>query len=320
MPIKKLLVTLSTALIAVSPAQANNYPSRPVTLVVPYTAGGAFDVLARLTADAVGKQLGANIVIENKPGAGGTLGGRFVSQAKPDGYTLLMSGTGAISIAPAVYKNLDAVQLAPVVQLTASPFVLTISGRFQGKTVADLITLLQQAPGAYNYASTGNGTVVHLFGEFFKQQTQTDVAHIPFSGGAQAMTALLQGDVLYSITNIPNVLGQIQSGQIKALATTGARRSTAFAHVPTFAESGVPGFEHLQGWIGIFAPPGTPKPILEKINASYTQAMQDPALLARLHAQGDTVHTQPLQAFVQFVQQSNAAWKTIATNIGVSID
>lgn len=303
-------------------AAATSYPERPVTLVVPFVAGGAFDVVARMTADKVGNELGKPIIVENKPGAGGTLGGRLVSQTKPDGYTLLLSGVGPISIAPAVYPNLGYVPtnvLAPIIQLTSSPFVLTTSMTFKGDTVQDLITLLKESPGKYNYSSTGNGTLVHLAGEYFQNQTQTEALHIPYGGGGQAALSLMSDDSLFSITNIPNVQSQVKANQLRAIATTGTTRSTAFPDVPTMQESGLDEFE-LTGWIGIFAPAGTPDEVIQKVNTAFSVAMNDTKIQELLRNQGDVVATGPVDDFKAFLINSNTIWADIANSANVSLD
>lgn len=303
-------------------AHAQDYPQRPVTLVVPFVAGGAFDVVARLAAERLRNELGQQFIVENKPGAGGTLGGRIVSQAKPDGYTILLSGVGPISISPAVYKNLGydpATALAPVVQLTSSPFVLTTSQAFPGSTVAEFIQFLNDKPGDYNYASTGNGTLVHLAGEYFRGSTGATFEHIPYAGGSQTALALLNGEATFSITNIPNVLSQIQAGKLKALATTGTHRPAALPELPTMTEAGVKNFE-FSGWIGIFAPAGTPEEVINTLNTAFNKAMSDPQMQERLQQQGDEVAGGTAAQFKQFVAESDAKWKAVATQANVSID
>jgi len=303
-------------------AQAQGYPQRPVTLVVPFVAGGAFDVVARLAAERLRTELGQQFIVENKPGAGGTLGRRIVSQARPDGYTILLSGVGPISISPAVYKNLGydpAKALAPVVQLTSSPFVLATSQAFPGSTVPEFIQFLNDKPGAYNYASTGNGTLVHLAGEYFRHSAEVQFEHIPYAGGSQTALALLNGEATFSITNIPNVLPQIQAGKLKALATTGARRPSALPDLPTMTEAGVKDFE-FSGWIGIFAPAGTPEDVITTLNTAFNKAMSDPGMRKRLQQQGDEVATGTVAQFKQFVAESDAKWKAVATQAQVSID
>ena len=303
-------------------AHAQDYPQRPITLVVPFVAGGAFDVVARLAAERLRNDLGQQFIVENKPGAGGTLGGRIVSQAKPDGYTILLSGVGPISISPAVYKNLGydpATALAPVVQLTSSPFVLTTSQAFPGSTVAEFIQFLNDKPGDYNYASTGNGTLVHLAGEYFRASTGATFEHIPYAGGSQTALALLNGEATFSITNIPNVLSQIQAGKLKALATTGTHRPAALPELPTMTEAGVKDFE-FSGWIGIFAPAGTPEEVINTLNTAFNKAMSDPQMQERLQQQGDEVAGGPAVQFKQFVAESDAKWKAVATQANVSID
>ncbi|MEO9102767.1 MAG: tripartite tricarboxylate transporter substrate binding protein [Burkholderiaceae bacterium] len=317
-----LVLVVGISAMATSLAQAAEYPARPVSIVVPFVAGGAFDVIARLASKRLGDELGGSVVVENKPGAGGTLGGRYVANAKPDGYTLLLSGTGPISISPAVYKNLGyrpADVLAPVIQLTSSPFVLVTSDQFKGNNLKDFVQYLKADPGKYNYASTGNGTLVHLAGEYFKQQTQTAYEHVPYSGGSQATVSLLAGTTLFSITNIPNVLSQIQAGKLKGLATTGTARSTAFNDVPTMVESGYPDFT-LTGWIGIFAPAGTDSQIVERLNAAFAKVMQAPEIKAQLIEQGDEVSTGSVANFKAFVASSDRTWLKIATDAKVEID
>ena len=305
-----------------APAVAAEYPVRPVTIVVPFVAGGAFDVIARLASKQLGEVLGGTVAVDNKPGAGGTTGGRLVANAKPDGYTILLSGTGPISISPAVYKKMGyrpAEVLDPVIQLTSSPFVLATAESFKDTTIKEFVAFLNAAPGKYNYASTGNGTLVHLAGEYFEQQTGTAFAHVPYSGGSQATLSMLANTTLFSITNIPNVLAQIKSGKLKALAVTGSARSTALPTTPTMIESGYPDF-NLTGWIGIFVPAGTDKAIVEKLNAAFAKVMQAPEIKARLLEQGDEVSTGSVAAFKTFVTDSDNKWKKIAVDAKVEID
>ena len=324
MTLNKYLLALllgSGALTSVA-AQGLDYPVQPVKIVVPFVAGGAFDVVARLASVQLGAELGQPVVVENKPGAGGTTGGRLVAAAKPDGYTILLSGVGPISISPAVYKNLGyspAAALAPVVQLTSSPFVLVTSEAFKGSTVKDFVALLAASPGKYNYASTGNGTLVHLAGEYFKNQTKTSFVHVPFSGGSQATLSLMARDTMFSITNIPNVLSQIDAGKLKALATTGKTRPAVLAKLPTMAEAGLPQF-NLTGWIGMFAPAGTPDAVIEKLNKAFNKVMQDPEMKKRLEEQGDEVATGSVKDFQKFVARSDKDWQKIAIDAKVSID
>lgn len=319
---EKFIISIIGIFILMNQSHAQTYPIRPITLVVPFVAGGAFDVVARLTSEKLGNKLGQPVVVENKPGAGGTLGGRVVSRAKPDGYTLLLSGVGPISISPAVYKNLGYIPtdvLTPVIQLTSSPFVLVSSNEFNGSSVQDLVKMLKENPSKYSYASTGNGTLVHLAGEYFKNKTETNAQHIPYGGGSQATVSLLSGHTLYSITNIPNVKNHIDDGKLRAIATTGHTRSEALPNTPTMQESGLKGFE-LTGWIGIFAPTGTPENIINKLNAAYTQVMDDPKIREALRAQGDIVATDSVEKFKVFLGRSNDFWANVAKMAKVSLD
>lgn len=324
---KSFLKTLSRSFVlfglinAVS-AFAQSYPDRPVTIVNPFVAGGAFDVVARLVAERMTKLNGVQFIVDNKPGAGGTLGGKLVSTARPDGYTLLLSGTGPISIAPAVYKKMDydpSKALEPIIQLTSSPFVLVTNDAFNKKDVKEFIEFLRNNPNKYNYASTGNGTLVHLAGAYFGSLTGAQFEHVPYGGGSQATLSLLRGDTLFSITNIPNVLSQIESKKLNALATTGPKRSLALPNLPTLKEAGIPEFE-LVGWIGIFAPAGTPQSIVEKLNSDFAKVMADPALKERLLQQGDEVSTGSVDDFRKFLVSSGDKWQSIAKSANISID
>lgn len=308
------------ALVLGMPAHAAEYPERPVTLVVPFTAGTA-DTLARMVAKVLGPELGQPVVVMNKPGAGGALGSVSVARSDPDGYTLLLSATGPHSISPAVNKDLGyspAQELVPVVQLTSSPFVLVTSETFKGNSVSELIAQLKEDPGAYNFASTGIGTIVHLFGEYFKSQAGVDAVHVPYPGGAPATLALLKDEVLFSITNIPNVQAHINAGKLKGLATTGAERSPAFPDLPTLKEAGLQDFA-LNGWMGIFAPAKTPMPVLEKLNAAVAKVMQSQEIRDTLLAQGDEVSTPSVEEFADFVAQSDTFWANIAKMANVSV-
>ncbi len=316
--VQLLLTTL--ALTTTASTWAADYPDRPITLLVPYTAG-TLDNLARLVADRLGPELGQTVIVQNKAGAGGAVGGAYVARSKPDGYTLLISSTGPISISPIVYKDLGYVpakDLEPIIQLTASPFMLATSEAFKGSTVKELVELLKSSPGAYNYASTGNGTIVHLFGERFKSATGTNFVHVPYPGGAPATMAMLSSEVLFSITNIPNVQSHIAAHKLKGLATTGATRSPAFPDIPTLSEAGIPGLDQI-GWIGIFAPKGTPAPILEKVNAAIAKVMDKPDIKKILLAQGDEVHTQSVSQFKDFIAASDKTWSKIAADANVTI-
>ncbi|QNN58698.1 tripartite tricarboxylate transporter substrate binding protein [Diaphorobacter ruginosibacter] len=309
-------------LLALSAQAQSTYPNRPITLVVPFAAGGAFDVVARLTAKEVGKELNQSVVVDNKPGAGGVLGGKLVGLAKPDGYTILLSGVGPISIAPAVYRKMDyspSKVLAPVIQLTSSPFVLATSTQFKGNSVQDFVGYLKASPNAYNYASTGNGTLVHLAGEYFKTRTGTEFVHVPFTGGAPATTSMLAGETLFSITNIPNVRSQIEAGKLKGLATTGLKRSAAFPQLPTVSEAGIAQFD-LTGWIGIFVPAGTPAPVIARLQAAYDKAMRNPELKERLNQQGDEVATGSTSEFAEFLSKNERQWRDIAATAKITLD
>lgn len=302
-------------------AQEAAYPSRPVTMVVPFPAGGALDSVARLVAEKLGARFGQSFIVENRPGAGGTVGSASVARSKPDGHTLLVASTGTISIAPAVYKKLSfqPAELTPIAQMTTAPLILATSMDFPGDTVADLVRFLQQNPGKHNYASTGNGTLIQLAAELFKLKTGTQAAHIPYAGGPQAATAMLRGDALFTITNVPIVLPHIQAGKLKGIASSGLKRSALLPPMPTIAESGLADFD-VPVWIGLFGPRDLPPQIADKLNAAVAEAMRDPEIIRRLALQGDEPASGSPREFAQMLARETDKWGELARRLNIAID
>lgn len=317
------LIAAATCL-SIQPAHAQEaaYPSRPVTIVVPFSAGGALDIVARLLAERLRSRFGQSFIVENRPGAGGTAGITSVMRTKPDGYTLLVAATGQIAIAPAVFKNLNfhpLSDLTPVSEMTAGPLLLATSPEFKGNTVGELVRMLKENPDKYNYASTGNGTIVHLAAELFKQRTDTQVTHIPYAGGPQASLALMRGDALFTITNMPNILPHLQGGKLKGLAVTGLKRAKALPQMPTLAESGFPDFD-VTVWIGLFGPKELPSAIVAKLNAAVAEAMRDPEIIKKLALQGDEPATGPAEEFTALLQRESNKWGGIVKSANIVLD
>jgi len=304
-------------------AQASGYPDRPVHLVVPFPAGGGADSLARLIMPKVAHALGQPIVIENKAGAGGNVGAELVAHAAPDGYTLLYGTNGTHAINPSLYRNLafDPVRdFIPVSRMTEIAAMLIVNTKLPVNSTAELIQYARAHPGKLNFASAGNGTTSHLAGELFKTQAGIDIVHIPYRGGALAMTDLIGGQVDMMIEVMPNASPQVAAGRVRGLAVSTAKRFPGAPDVPTIAESGLPGFE-ASAWDGVFVPAGTPQPIVQRLNAALRQALEDPELAAALLARG----AQPVTAttpdsFARFIATSAERWGLAVRASGAKVD
>ncbi len=274
-----ILIALAVA------AQAETYPARTIRLIVPFPPGGAVDVLARLIAGKVSAQVGQPVIIENRPGAGGTLGADAVAKAAPDGYTILQNTNGA-AIAPALYKSLpfDATKdFAPVTQLVASNLILVASPKSGITSLKDLLTRARAEPGKLNYGSSGLGNPLHLTMEMLKHETGINIVAVPFRGDGQINTALIAGEVEVAVVPAATAVPLIKDGRIRALGMTGAKRSAALPEVPTIAEQGVPGFAS-SGWQGWFMPAATPSPVVDRIRQEVAKALQLADVRARLDA------------------------------------
>jgi tripartite-type tricarboxylate transporter receptor subunit TctC len=279
-----VLAALLIALLA-SPVHAQNYPNRPIRLIVPFAAGGAVDVLARLVGGKVSDQLGQPVIVENRPGAGGTLGADQVAKSPPDGYTILQNTNGA-AIAPALYNSLpfDAFNdFAPVTQLVASNLILVASPKSGITSMQQLIAEAKANPGKLNYGSSGLGNPLHLTMEMLKHSTGIDILAVPFRGDAQINAALIAGDVEVAVVPLATAVPLIQEGRIRGLAITGATRSPTVSDIPTVAESGVPGFAS-NSWQGWFMAAKTPAAIVERIQQETARALALPDVRSRLAA------------------------------------
>jgi tripartite-type tricarboxylate transporter receptor subunit TctC len=308
-------------LVACTPAWAQPaFPSRPVTLVVPFPAGGALDVVARALAEEMRKHLGQPVIVENRAGAGGTLGSGVVARAAPDGHTILLGSVATHAIASGLYRNLtyDALKdFVPVMQVTSSPLLVTSSTKINASTLAELIAAAKAQPGKLNYGSTGNGTAVHLAGEVLKASTGMDVLHVPYKGGPDAVQALLTGDTAFMVANLELALPQVRGGKVRALAVTGSRRIAALPDVPTLREAGVAGTE-VTTWFGLFAPAGTPKAVVDRLQRDAATALQDLAKRSVVQAE-EAVGSTPEQ-FTAFVQAEHAKWGKVVKDLGLKLD
>ncbi len=318
---RRAACALVLAAVAV-PAFAQDYPTKPIKLVVPYAPGGGADSVARIVAKKVSENIGQAIVIENKGGAGSIVGTDLVAKAEPDGYTLLLGQSGPISINPAVYKTLpyDPVKdFAPVTMTTAYPYILVVNSESPAKTVQEFVALTKSKPGAMNYGSTGVGAANHLVAELFASKAGLKMTHVPYRGTALAVGDLVSGTLNVVFGDPISVLPHIKSGKLRALAVTSLERSPVAPEVPTVAESGYPGFEAL-AWHGILAPAKTPPAVVKKLNAEIVKALADPATKELLVNQAmQTVGNSP-EGFAAFIQKDIATWKAVATAANVTVE
>ncbi len=276
------------ALICTAPAYAA-FPDRPITLIVPFSPGGANDAVARVVARAAEASLGQSIIIDNKGGAGGTIGTEVVARAKPDGYTLLLA-SAAHAINPLVYPklNYDAVKdFSPVIQLTESPYILVVGKDLAVKSLQDLITMASSSPGRYTYASSGTGSAPHLAGAMLADMAKISLEHIPYKGGGPALIDVVRGEVTMYFSSLAAASPYLQAGTVRAFAVSTAKRIAALPEVPTVAEAGIKGYE-LAGWYGILAPAGTPSSVVDKLNQAFANALKNKAVTRQLTTEGNT--------------------------------
>ncbi|MES2413758.1 MAG: tripartite tricarboxylate transporter substrate binding protein [Pseudomonadota bacterium] len=292
--LKVLCTSMLAALPLAGPAQTpdavSRYPARPIKLIVPFAPGGGVDLMARLAAQQLGDQLGQPVVVENQAGAGGTVGTAAVARAAPDGYTLLFHTTSSAVINAVVFTNLSfdpVTSFAPVTLMSRFPLAVFVNPDVPAKDMREFVALLKANPQKYNYGSSGYGSIVHLGAELFKSLAQVELTHIPYKGNAPALADLMAGRVTMMIDGVPPQLGNIAAGKVRALAVTTTTRSEVLPNVPTMIESGIPGYE-LSFWNAIFAPAGTPKPIVDRISREMAKIMAKPEVLARMKELGST--------------------------------
>ena len=301
---------------------ADTYPARPPHLIVTFAAGGSSDIMARTVAKAMGDGLGQQIVVENKPGAGGNVGAEYVAHAAPDGYTLLFGTIGTIGIGPSLYKHLNydpLKDLAPVGILHTLPNILIVHVSVPAHNLKELIAHAKAHPGQLTFASAGTGSVSHLAGELFKEAAGIDIVHVPYqSGGGSVSADLIAGRVSMMLETVTNALALVKTGQLRALAVTTPQRSAAVPDLPTFAEAGLPGF-NVSSWTGLFAPAGTPKAIILRLNAETKRIAHDPAYIEAMKRIGTDVAYSTPDQFSAFVKAEVQKWGTAVKQAGVKI-
>jgi len=314
------LAVACLALLPASGLKAADYPTRPPHIIVGYPAGGSTDIVARLIGDWLSKRLGQQFIVENRPGAGNNLATEAVTKAAPDGYTLILVNP-ANTINASLYKNLNFVFLRdidPVAGVIRVPNVMEVHPSVPAKTVAEFIAYVKANPDKVNVASSGNGTSIHLSGEWFKMMTGIKMTHVPYKGSAPMLTDLLGGQVQITFDNLPSSIQHIKAGKLRALAVTTAKRSDELPDVPTVAET-VPGYE-ASAFFGFGVPHGTPKEIVDRLNAEINLALKDPAILAKLKDLGGTPIPGSPADFGKLVADETAKWEKVVHAANLSIN
>jgi len=317
---------LRTALLAVllgiaALAAAQTYPSRPVRVVIPLGTGGTTDVPGRIVAQRLSEALGQTFFVENRPGAGGTIGADFVAKSKPDGYTLLLTATPFV-ITANLYKNLPynaLADFAPVTRVASGPYVLTVHPSLGVSSVAELIAMAKANPGKIDYASSGNGSAQHLVGALFAHMAGIVMTHVPYKGSSQAQADLVAGVVKVSFVGTPIVIPHVKAGRLKALAVTTTKRSPQMPEVPTIAEAGVPGYEALV-WVGLLAPAGTPHDIIAKLNAEVAKLLHAPDVVQLFAASGVEPSPTTPEEFGAYLKSEFDKWGKAVRDSGAQVN
>ena len=307
--------------VAAASVLAQGYPDKPLKLVVPFPPGGPTDIVGRLVAPKLAEGIGQPVVVENRPGAGGTVGSTAVARAPADGYTLLYGST-TLAIAPSLYRDLaydPRTAFAPISLVSRGPIIAAVNAQLPAKTLKDFIALAKSSPGRINYGSAGSGTPPHLAAELFKTVAGVDLVHVPYKGGGPAVSDLAGGQVQVIFEGLPTLLPHIKSGKVRALAITGAKRDPALPEVPTFAEAGLPGYD-ANFWNGLVAPAGTPAEVIARLNSVLVQALATPEVHAALVRLGlEAAGTTP-QQFGDFIAAEIDKWARVVKASGAKID
>jgi tripartite-type tricarboxylate transporter receptor subunit TctC len=314
-----ILAAAATEAPAQTAAGSQAYPSHPLRLIVPFPPGGSTDILARALSQKLSENLGQAVVVDNRPGAGGSIGAEAAAKAAPDGYTLMMGQLGPLAVSPAIYRNLpyDPVKsFAPVSLMAIVPSVLVVNNSLPVSSAAELIAYAKKNPGRLTYGSAGTGSTSHLTTEYFKLATGTDILHIPYKGVGPMLTDLISGQLAMGINGAPAVMPHVNSGRLRALAVSSLTRLPSLPDIPTLDESGVKGFE-ANGWYGIVAPAGTPREIVARLNAEIRRIVATPELRARLDAEGAIPAADSPEAFAAFIASEIARWGAVLKRAGI---
>ena len=311
----------AAAVLVCAAAQAADYPDKPIRLIVPFPPGGGTDIMSRLVAKKMSEEKGWNVIVENRPGAGGNIGVDAAARATPDGYTLVMGQTSNLAINPTLYKNLtyDPMKdLEPITLVGEGPIAIAVRAASPYKTLADLVDAAKAKPGQVTMATPGNGTVAHLSGVRLMNVAGVKFEHVPYKGASAAIPDLMSGQVDFYMASVPSVQGQVSAGQLRAIAVTSTKRSPVFPNAPTIAET-YPGFQAVT-WFGILAPAKTPAPIVEKLNAKINDALEDPDVRKSIEKEGGQVIGGTAAQFHKLMQEELAAWAVVVKQSGAKVD
>ena len=306
---------------AASFVHAQSYPTKPIRWVVPYGPGST-DILARILAPKVGAALGQQIVVENRPGAGGSMGSEQVAKGAADGYTLLLGAAASHAVTPALYPKIgyDAVKdFAPIINLASIPNVVIVNPQVPYKTIPELVAAAKAQPGIITYSSNGAGTSQHMSAALFEMLTGVKMVHVPYKGSSEGVIAVTRGDVNVMFANLPPTLALIKDGRVKAIAVTTAKRLAAFPDLPTVAEAGVPGYE-VSTWFALFGPAGTPEPVVQRLNREFAAALADHDTREKLLAQGFTLNGGSPQDLGALVRSELVKWARVVKESGAKVE
>jgi tripartite-type tricarboxylate transporter receptor subunit TctC len=320
---KSLLVTLAAAgaLVLSSPVVAQDFPTKPINLVVPFAAGGSTDLVGRIIAEGMSAQLGQQVLVVNHAGAGGVVGATAVADAAPDGYTILMGTIATHALSASLYATPPfdpSADFEPISLLVTVPNVLLVNPDFPANTVEELIAKLKAEPETHAYASSGNGTPLHLSGELFKSMAGVDMVHVPYQGSGPALVDALSGAVPIIFDNLPSATEHMKAGTLRPLAVTTLERAASFPDVPTMDEAGVPGYE-TNTWNALFAPAGTPPEVVARLNEAAVAVVNDPAVKERLAGVGAVVVGSTPEELAAHVSAEVARWKPVIEEAGVTV-
>jgi len=314
---------LAAAACAAAAADAPvDFPTRPIKIVVPYPPGGSTDTLARTLGARISQRLGQPVVVENRAGASGNIGAVYAASQPPDGYTVFLGTSTALAVNPSLFKSLPydpQRDFTPIVLATTLPNIVVVNSTVPAKTLAELVTYMRSRPGKETYASAGNGTPSHLGGEVFKKAANIDVAHVPYKGGAPALTDLASGQTSYMIAVLAEAMPFVKMGKLRALATTTLARLPNHPDLPTVAEEGMPGFE-LIAWYGLLAPAKTPPAIVARLNKAFDEALQDKEIAARLSDAGFIIEGGPPARLTEIMRSETAKWKKVIDESNIKPD
>ena len=308
-----MVACMAMSAVTAPAAAQEKYPERSIRVIIPFAAGSASDVVGRIVLDRMADDLGHRFVIDNQAGASGNLGTAAAARATPDGYTILVSASGPLAVNPALFSNMGYDPLTafePISLLATLPNVIVVNANQPYRSVDDLVAAARKSPGSLNYGSIGNGSSQHLAAAYFEHVTGTQMTHVPYRVTGQLVTDLVGNQLQVSFQLIPNVIGQVQGGQLRALAVTSSKRSEVLPDVPTTKEAGISGYE-AYGWFAMLAPKGTPAPIIEKLHAAYARAMADPAIRRRVVEVGAEPAVSTPSALREFMQAEASKWGDI---------